>query len=121
MSLAAEMLACEEALLHSDFSNDRLPLDRVLAPDFVEISHGRVSDRAQVVAWLLRKDPAARWAFEGVHVTELAQGVRLVRYHAKQSSPTASEGKGALHSSIWCFSREQHCWQLKFHQATKIP
>lgn len=121
MSLAADMLACEQALLHTDFNDDMVALDRLLAPEFVEISNGRVSERAQVVGWLLRKDPAARWSLEDVHVSELAQGVRLVRYRAKQVLPKVSEGGGALHSSIWCFSREMHCWQLRFHQATKIP
>jgi hypothetical protein len=121
MSLAADMLACEQALLHTDFNDDMVALDRLLAPEFVEISNGRVSERAQVVAWLLRKDPAARWSFDDMHVSELAQGLRLVRYRAKQILPQASQGNGALHSSIWCFSREMHCWQLRFHQATKIP
>jgi hypothetical protein len=120
MSLAADMLACEQALLHTDFNDDMVALDRLLAPDFVEISNGRVSERAQVVGWLLRKDPAARWSFDDVHVSELAQGVRLVRYRAQQILPQASQGKGALHSSIWCFSREMHCWQLRFHQATRL-
>ena len=120
MSLAADMLACEQALLHTDFSDDIVALDRLLAPDFVEISHGRVSERGQVVAWLLRKDPAARWSLDDLNVSELAQGVRLVRYRAQQILPQASQGKGALHSSIWCFSREMHCWQLRFHQSTRM-
>lgn len=121
MTLAAEMLACEQTLLHGDFRDDIVALDRLLAPDFVEISNGRVSERAQVVAWLMRKDPAARWSFDDVHVTDLAQGVRLVRYRAKQIAPKASKGDGALHSSIWCFSRDHHAWQLRFHQATRLP
>lgn len=121
MSLAADMLACEQALLHGDFRDDIVGLDRLLAPDFVEISNGRVSERAQVVAWLMRKDPEARWAFDDMHVTELAQGVRLVRYRAKQVLPQPSAGNGALHSSIWCFSAEQHCWQMEFHHSSRLP
>lgn len=120
MSLAADMLACEQTLLHTDFSDDIVALDRLLAADFVEISNGRVSERAQVVAWLLRKDPAARWSFDDIHVNELAPGIRLVRYRAKQILPEASQGGGALHSSIWCLNREMHCWQLRFHQATRV-
>lgn len=121
MSLAADMRACEEALLHTDFSGDMVALDRLLAPDFVEVgSNGRVSERAQVVAWLLRKDPAARWTLDDIHVAELAQGLRLVRYRAKQVLPEASQGNGAMHCSIWCFSRDMHCWQLRFHQSTRL-
>jgi hypothetical protein len=63
-------------------------LDRLLASAFMEVgSNGRVSERAQVVGWLLRKDPAARWSFEDMHVSELAQGIRLVRYQAKRILP----------------------------------
>lgn len=122
MSLAADMRLCEEALLHGNFADDMVALDRLLAPDFMEIgSNGRVSERAQVVGWLLRKDPAARWSLEDLHVNEIAQGIRLVRYRAKQILPEPSPGNGALHSSIWCFSREMHCWQLRFHQSTRLP
>jgi hypothetical protein len=120
MSLAADMRACEEALLHGDFADDMVALDRLLAPEFVEVgSNGRVSERAQVVGWLLRKDPAARWALDDLLVHEIAHGVRLVRYRAKQILPEPAPGNGALHSSIWCFNREMQCWQLRFHQATK--
>lgn len=120
MNVAADMLACEQHLLHGDFRDDPGALERLFAPDFVEISHGRVSDRAQVIAWLLQKDPEARWAFNDLQVTELAPGVRLVRYHAQQILPQPSQGNGALHSSIWCFSKEMQLWQLRFHQATRL-
>lgn len=121
MSLADDMLTCEQELLHGDFRDDPAALERLLTSDFVEISHGRVSDRAQVIAWLLKKDSAARWEFADLHVTELASDVRLVRYRAKQTLPQPSQRNGALHSSIWCFSDGLKCWQLRFHQATKIP
>lgn len=121
MNPIADVLACEQTLLHADFRGDRAALEQLLAPDFVEISNGRVSTRADVIAWLLRKDPAARWSFDDVHAVDLAEGVRLLRYRAKQIMPEASQGNGALHSSIWCFSHATHSWQLHFHQATKIP
>ena len=121
MSLITEMRACEEALLHTNFADDIVALDRLLAPDFTEVgSNGRTSERAQVVAWLLRKDPAARWSLTDLQVHELAQGIRLVRYRAKQILPQPSEGNGALHASIWVFNNEMKGWQLRFHQATKL-
>ena len=122
MSLAVEMRACEEALLHTNFTDDMVALYRLLAPDFMEVgSNGRISERAQVVSWLLRKDPAARWSLADLQVHELAPGVRLVRYRAKQMLPQTSEGNGALHASIWVFNGEMHGWQLRFHQATRLP
>jgi hypothetical protein len=121
MSVAAEMRAREQALLHTDFGDDMVALDRLLATDFVEISaDGRVSERAQVVAWLLRKDPAARWELEDLRVSEIARGLRLVRYRAKQILPKPSKGNGALHSSLWSYHDQLQCWQLRFHQATKL-
>ncbi|MGV3591146.1 MAG: DUF4440 domain-containing protein [Gammaproteobacteria bacterium] len=120
MNVVDEMLACEQQLLHDGFRNDVAGLEKLLTSDFVEISHGRISDRAQVIAWLLNKDPAARWTFSDVHVTELARDVRLVRYHAKQVQPQPSQGNGALHSSIWCFHGGLACWQLRFHQVTRL-
>jgi hypothetical protein len=119
VSFVDDMLACEQELLHHDFREDNSALEKLLTPDFIEVSHGRISERAQVVAWILQKDPAARWEFKDVHVTELAPDVRLVRYHAKQVLPQPSQGNGALHSSIWCFSDALQRWQLRFHQATK--
>lgn len=120
MSAVDDMLACEQQLLHGDFRGDHAGMQRLLTADFIEISHGRVSDRAQVIAWLLGKDPDARWAFDDMHVTELAPGIRLARYRAKQVQPQPSQGSGALHSSIWCFSSDLQCWQLRFHQATRL-
>ena len=120
MNAIDDMLACEQQLLHGDFRNDVARLEQLLTSDFVEISHGRISDRAQVIAWLLDKDPAARWTFTDVHVTDLARAVRLVRYHAKQVQPQPSQGNGALHSSIWCFDTDLRCWRLRFHQATRL-
>jgi hypothetical protein len=115
------MQACEEALLHTDFSRDPPALERMLTADFEEISSsGRLSDRQAVAQWLLHKDPAARWHLQELAVTELTPVLRLVRYHAKQILPVASAGSGALHSSLWRFSASAQCWQLQFHQATKL-
>lgn len=119
--MQAEMLACEEALLHTDFSRNPVQLDMLLAPEFIEISsHGAISDRQSVLNWLQKKDPAARWQFADLVVTELTPELRLVRYRAQHILPVRSAGKGSLHSSLWGFSSQLHCWQLRFHQATKI-
>lgn len=115
------MLACEETLLHSDFSAAPDLLDGMLTADFVEVSStGRITARADVVRWLLHKDVAARWQFNDLCVSELSAELRLVRYHAQQLLPEPSAGKGALHCSLWSFSAALQHWQLRFHQATRI-
>lgn len=121
MSPAEEMQACEEALLHTDFSSKVAALEKMLTADFTEVSSsGVISTRQVVVNWLLGKDAAARWRFNTLSVTELTADLRLVLYHAQQIAPVPSTSKGALHSSLWCYNGALQCWQLRFHQATKI-
>lgn len=117
----AEMKALEAQLLHTDYSIQPDLLDKLLALEFEEISaNGQVSKRAAVYQWLLHKDRAARWQLSNFKVTELATTLRLATYHAQQVAPVASASKGALCSSLWCFSQPLQCWQLRFHQATKV-
>jgi hypothetical protein len=121
MNAVAEMRACEEGLLHTDFRGSRPVLEKFLADDFVEVSPGGlVSTRQVVVDWLLHKDPDARWQLRDLSVLELTQDLRLVRYHAQQVVPVPSAGKGALHCSLWHYNELLRCWQLRFHQATKL-
>lgn len=121
MNALEEMQACEEVLLHTDFSGKPALLEPLLAAEFTEVAaNGQTSNRRKVIDWLLHKDPAARWRFTDLSVAELADGLRLVRYHAQQIAPLPSASKGALHSSLWTYNRALQCWQLRFHQATKI-
>ncbi len=121
MNPVAEMQACEEGLLHNDFRGSRPVLEKFLADDFLEVSSsGLVSTRNSVVDWLLHKDPHARWQFRDLTVLELAHDLRLVRYHAQQIAPIPSAGNGALHCSLWHYNETLRCWQLRFHQATKV-
>ena len=118
---AMEMRDYEEALLHRDFSGNPAALEEFLCSDFEEISAtGHLSSRQAVLDWLLRKDPGARWQLGDLSVTQLAPGLRLVRYEARQILPQPSAGKGARHSSLWCFDQSLQRWQLRFHQASKI-
>ena len=121
MNPVAEMQACEEVLLHTDFRGRPALLEQMLTVDFTEVSSGGVSSNRQtVVNWLLSKDPVARWHFNDLSVLELAPGLRLVRYHAQQFAPMPVTSKGAQHSSLWSYNQALQCWQLRFHQATKI-
>lgn len=119
--LAQAMQALEEALLHDDHTRDPAALQRLLAEDFIEVNAmGGETTRSEVLHWLLQKDPAARSEFSDVAVLELADELRLVRYHAQQIAPQRSGSKGARHVSLWGFNAGLQCWQLRFHQATKV-
>jgi hypothetical protein len=115
------MQALETALLHDDHTHDVAALERLLASEFIEVnSFGGETSRSEVLQWLLQKDPAARWQLSEFAVQELAEGLCLVRYHAQQIAPQRSASKGARHVSLWGLSAELKCWQLRFHQATKV-
>lgn len=121
MSHATLLQALEETLLHQDHARDPAVLERLLAPDFIEVNAvGGETSRREVVRWLLQKDPAARWQLSDVAVEEIAQGLCLARYHAQQIAPQRSTSKGARHVSVWRFNPALQCWQLRFHQATKV-
>ena len=86
--ILSEMQQLEERLLHTDFSSQPQQLDALLAQDFEEVSPiGQGTARAQVVQWLLQKNPAHRWQLSQWQVASLSDAVRLVRYHAVQSTP----------------------------------
>lgn len=118
---AQDMLALELALLHGDHSGAANAAERLLAGDFREVhGAGGTATRAEVLDWLRTKDPAARWEFSEFAVSELAEGLRLVTYHALQVAPQRSGSKGARHVSLWRFSAQLQEWQLYFHQATRV-
>lgn len=117
--LMATLQALEQALLHTDFREDPSQLERLLAPDFVEVNPmGMPTDRQAVVAWLLAKNPQDRWQFSEWQLEPVGPGAILVRYHAVRTSP-ASTSKGARHVSLWR-QTSAGSWQLCFHQSTKV-
>lgn len=120
-ALVREMLALELQLLHGDHGRDSSEAEELLAPDFREVhAAGGLSSREEVLAWLRHKDPAARWAFADFEVRELAPGLRLVSYLARQVAPQPSASKGARHASLWRCQTGEPGWQLYFHQATRV-
>jgi hypothetical protein len=120
MNIFAQMQVCETALLHTDFIRQPDLLELMLAHDFQEISGAGRSSREAVRQWLLQKDPRARWELDQFETSELTPDLRLVTYHARQVIPERSASKGSLHSSLWSYSKHMQCWQLRFHQASKL-
>lgn len=120
MNIVAQMQACEIALLHTDFIRQPDLLELMLAQDFQEISSAGRSGRESVRQWLLQKDPRARWELDHFETSEITPELRLVTYHARQVIPEKPANKGSMHSSLWCYSKHMQCWQLRFHQASKL-
>lgn len=114
------MQQLEQTLLQTDFRQDPQQLDDLLTDDFREVSPvGTRANRAEVMQWLLQKDPAQRWQLSQWQLDEPAAGVRVLRYHAVRTVPV-STSKGALHVSIWHWHSGLGHWQLWFHQSTKV-
>ena len=120
-SMLDEMQALERSLLHTDFRDKPRQLQALLADEFREVTaDGNVASRQQVIDWLLNKDPAARWDFNEMSVSEPGLHVRLLHYRAKQVLPQSSPGKGSRYCSVWKFNPQTQSWQLAFHQATRL-
>jgi hypothetical protein len=120
-SAAERVQALELSLLHRDFSGDPEALEHLLAAEFREISPaGTVTTRQEVIHWILNKNPADRWSLTDITVEILGGDAILLAYHALRTGPTASGTKGARHCSMWRFNTELDCWQLAFHQSTRV-
>lgn len=121
MNLRDSLQTQELALLHEDWRSRAAELERLLAPDFIEVAgNGRVTSREQVLAWLLAKDPAARWACDQWQLHDYGAELCLLRYHARQVAPVPSAGQGAWHASLWGVDTALGYWRLRYHQASKI-
>ncbi len=111
--------ALEEKLLQADLKSYPEIIDELLSEDFEEIGvRGKVSLRAEVVSWLIRKDNKLEWVLDEFRVRELTSELVLVNYREKVKNNSNKESKGALRSSLWRKCDDQ--WQMIFHQATKI-
>jgi hypothetical protein len=111
---AAEVRHLERQLLHPEVRSDRKRLHTLLAADFVEFaSSGGVFNKRQVIAALLKEEPATR-RLSNFRATRLAENLALVTYRA--SRKTRSGMAHSLRSSLWRRTRGR--WQLAFHQGT---
>ena len=111
----------EESLLHTDMRSHPETLNALLAIEFEEVSPtGQIVSRESVLEWLLNKDVNVRWALEDFQFRDLGNELVLLRYQAKQIAPQVSTSLGSLRTSLWRKNIDTECWQMVFHQATKI-
>jgi hypothetical protein len=114
--IAAQLFACERALLDPAVRRDRAQVSALLADDFIEFgSSGAVRTRNAIVDLLESED------FTPPEVVDFAcrrlgEGVMLVTYRTVRFGPER-ERTTSLRSSIW--SNESGNWLLRFHQGTR--
>jgi hypothetical protein len=108
----------ELELLQTNWRANPALIDDWLSADFEEIgSDGKVSQRVDVVNWLLNKDNAIQWSLTDFRIKALADGLVMAVYIAKKRNAPNNTSKGSIRTSIW--QRQGNNWKMIFHQATK--
>lgn len=121
LNLPEHIRILEELLLHQDFSNSPDQLEAMIGEDFREIdSRGRQVSRDEVIRWLLSKSPDSRWEFSAFEVRQVAAGLALATYQARQIQPQGASEGGDMHSSLWQEKHPGRTWELVFHQSTRL-
>jgi hypothetical protein len=118
-TLANEIKALEEKLLHCDLRKDPQLVEELLADDFEELgSNGKVTARDEVVQWLATKDNALRWSITEFRIRQLTPDLVLAIYRARQKDRLNDAYQGSMRSSLW--QRSGKAWKMIFHQGTRI-
>ncbi len=125
MSRDAELLALlrglELRLQQPEQRRDPAVLAALLHPEFAEIGRsGRAYERAQMLELLLSADsgiaPDEAIVAEAFTLSELAEGVALLRYRSARRGADARLQRHTQRSSLWLLTPQG--WQLRFHQGT---
>jgi hypothetical protein len=117
--LEKQIKTLEEKLLHSDLAANPHLLDELLGKEFEEIgTSGHVSQRDEVINWLIGKEQNARWSLLNFRIKPLAPDLVLAIYLAKKISGQRIRSAGSLRSSIW--KHDGSSWKMIFHQGTKV-
>lgn len=109
-----EKLRLLEYSLHGDRRNDREWLERLLHPEFLEITRsGVMVDRSETITSLLNEKTASPIISSNFRLTEMGEGCAMLHYRTSY----ADGSRPALRSSCWLYSDKGH-WTLVFHQGT---
>jgi hypothetical protein len=110
----ALLLGFELELMDPAVRKDRARVSALLAEDFREFgSSGRAWSREEILELLAMELEQVAPVVEAFEMNEFAEGAALVTYRAVRP------GQTTLRSSLWV--RREGCWQMLFHQGTKVP
>ena len=102
-------------------------LDRVLRSDFTESdARGRMTNRADVIAWLLTPDGNTVWSLHDFSLQRASEGVVISHFRVRKTTNHGSSD--TVHSGVWCRQSGSNqnrpevegLWQLVFHQGTYL-
>lgn len=109
-----EKLKALECTLHHSRRNDREWLERLLHPEFREITRsGIMVDRAATIASLLSEKTTSPILSSNFRLTALGEGCAILHYRTFYADGNCE----SLRSSCWLRS-EGDQWTLVFHQGT---
>lgn len=113
-AMLLETLKALECSLHDARRNDREWLERLLHPDFREITRSGVRvDRAETIASLLSEKTTPPVLSSDFELTPVGEGCVILHYRTFH----VDGSREALRSSCWLLSEEER-WTLVFHQGT---
>ncbi len=108
----------ELELLQTNWRANPALIDDWLSADFEEIgSNGQISQRVDVINWLLNKDNAIQWSLTDFRIKALADDLVMAVYIAKKRNDPNNISNGSIRTSIW--QQQGNNWKMVFHQATK--
>lgn len=120
-NLVRQVQLQELYLLHHDHRENPRRLDIMLAPEFREIAaDGSIVERSEVIAWLMKKNPVARWEMLECRGEVLSSSLVMLVYLARQVKGVDKVSAGSWRSSLWRKPRGSEDWELLFHQATAV-
>lgn len=109
-----EKLRLLECSLHDHRRNDREWLERLLHPEFQEITRsGVMVDRSETIASLLSEKTTLPIFSRDFRIIEMGEGTAILHYRTSY----ADGSRPALRSSYWLRS-DGGQWTLVFHQGT---
>ncbi|KMW71982.1 hypothetical protein TI10_17940 [Photorhabdus luminescens subsp. luminescens] len=109
-----ETITSLECSLHGVRRHDRVWLEKILHPDFLEITRsGHLVGRSETIDALIAENSTNCIVSSDFRLTIVEEMCVILLYRTHNQDG----GHAALRSSIWVFSNE-HNWRLTFHQGT---
>ncbi|MDF1874074.1 nuclear transport factor 2 family protein [Vannielia sp.] len=112
-----DFAALESAIWSAASAYDRAAIERLLAPDFFELSRsGRRYTREELLTDTSEGRPSAH-RLHDLQSQPIAPGITLVTYRSETTTP--DEVQWAARSTLW--AETPAGWQARFHQGTPLP
>lgn len=116
-ALLQELRTLEESLQRCDVRRNRVKLDALLHPDFVEFGRSGQSYTKREIVDLLTGEQTEPLGWVGDYALQVvADDVALLTYRTARKTPSGEYARHTLRASLW--KRVPSGWQLLFHQGT---